>query len=140
MIDRVSKVLSPNDVGRTGGHQAGILVPKMPEVLGYFPFLSSQEKNPRASISFWDDGGDRWDFMLIYYNNRQFGGTRNEYRLTGMTKFFRAHNAKPKDEVVFGGEEGMGRRIALKKRSSEHLNQDVVKLSGGWKVISAKPL
>ena len=33
----ISKILSANDIGATGGHQAGILIPKDPRILGFFP-------------------------------------------------------------------------------------------------------
>ena len=33
----IEKTLSKNDTGETGGHQAGILVPKEPDILGFFP-------------------------------------------------------------------------------------------------------
>ena len=88
---QITKTLSANDVGETGGHQAGILVPKEREILSFFPSLNPRDKNPRVTLVFREpDGITRWDFNFIYYNNRFFGGTRNEYRLTCMTKYFRA--------------------------------------------------
>ena len=83
----IEKMLSRNDTGETGGHQAGILIPKKPEILSFFPSLNSEEKNPRLLITFHDHMGEQWSFYFIYYNNKFFGGTRNEYRLTGMTKY-----------------------------------------------------
>ena len=92
---RITKVLSANDVGDTGAHQAGMLVPKEVAVLAFFPALNPREKNPRCSLNFRDDWQDRWTFAFIYYNNRFFGGTRNEYRLTTDDGFPAARNAKP---------------------------------------------
>ncbi len=83
----ISKVLSANDTGETGGHQAGILIPKDTRLLLFFPALMENEKNPRAHITFVDDSGKHWIFAYIYYNNKKFGGTRDEYRLTRMTKY-----------------------------------------------------
>lgn len=131
----IEKVLSANDTGETGGHQAGILVPKDPRILGFFPHLDRNIKNPRAVVDIRDDTGHEWTFNFIYYNNHLFGGTRNEFRLTGMTAFFREFNLKTGDTLVF-------RRV-----SARHLNlsyrrakrgSKVLKLSGTWKVIEAE--
>ena len=98
----ISKVLSPNDTGETGGHQAGICVPKGGEVLEFFPDLGNTEKNPRATLFFTDESGKEWKFCFIYYNNKFFDakGTRNEYRLTGMTAYFREHGLKAGDTIT----------------------------------------
>jgi hypothetical protein len=130
----IEKILSANDTGETGGHQAGILVPKDPRILGFFPRLNPTLRNPRTVLDMHDDTGREWTFHFIYYNNRFFGGTRNEYRLTGMTAFFREFNLRVGDAVLF-------RRI-----SPNHLNvsyrrtrvkSKVLKLTGAWKVIEA---
>lgn len=98
----ISKLLSTNDVGGNGTHQAGILVPKGDAaILSFFPELDAKQKNPRATISMTDGTGRSWAFNYIYYNNRFFGGTRNEYRLTGMTKFLREVGAREGDTLVF---------------------------------------
>lgn len=91
------KVLSLNDTGETEAHVAGILVPKSD--LAFFPSLNPEEKNPRASVIATDPDGRTWNLNFIYYNNRKFGGTRNEYRLTGMTAFFAAHGLRAGDVV-----------------------------------------
>ncbi len=84
---KIVKVLSANDTGETGGHQAGILVPKDPALLSFFPKLDPTLYNPRVHLRFLDDAGTFWEFAFIYYNNALFDGTRNEYRLTRMTKY-----------------------------------------------------
>jgi superfamily II DNA or RNA helicase len=76
---------------------AAILALKAREILGFFPQLDAEVKNPRVPIDVIDDTGREWTFAFIYYNNRRFGGTRNEFRLTGMTAFFREFNLKPGD-------------------------------------------
>ena len=96
----IKKRLSKNDTGETGGHQAGMLIPKNSEILSFFPDLNNTEKNPRVLLNFKDNFEKRWSFSFIYYNNKFFGGTRNEYRLTGMTKFFRANKLSEGDEVI----------------------------------------
>lgn len=134
---QITKTLSANDVGETGGHQAGILVPKNREILSFFPTLNPREKNPRVTLAFREpDGITRWDFNFIYYNNRFFGGTRNEYRLTCMTKFLRTRNAAVGDMVVLS-KDAEGRPHVDLKRSNipEVTKNDVLVLSGGWKII-----
>jgi len=101
----ISKVLSGNDTGETGGHQAGMLIPKDQNILSFFPKLDSNEKNPRALLRIFDDAGHPWKWNFIYYNNKLFGGTRNEYRLTGMTAYFRTNALKPGDTITLSREE-----------------------------------
>lgn len=98
----ITKVLSMNDTGETGGHQAGILVPKGGEVLQFFPDLGCTEKNPRVALYFTDEAGKEWKLNFIYYNNKFFDqkGTRNEYRLTGLTAYFRENGLKAGDIVT----------------------------------------
>ena len=134
----IQKTLSPNDLGETGGHQAGILVPKNPEILSYFPALTRTSKNPRQPLSFYEqDDVTKWDFVFIYYNNRFFGGTRNEYRLTWMTKYLRANNAKVGDQIELSIN-AEGRRHVKLIRKAGSADDDVLKLSGAWKVINLK--
>lgn len=98
----ITKVLSMNDSGETGGHQAGILVPKGSEALAFFPDLGCEEKNPRVVLHYVDESGVDWKFNFIYYNNKFFDakGTRNEYRLTGMTGYIRDHGLKAGDSII----------------------------------------
>lgn len=102
----LTKILSSNDVGETGAHQAGMLVPKGGEYLKFFPALDAAMFNPRCVLLCIDSRGKRWEFNFIYYNNRSFGGTRNEYRLTRMTKFFREAGAMSGDGLVINCREG----------------------------------
>jgi hypothetical protein len=133
-ISSISKILSPNDIGLTGAHQAGILVPKKEEILSFFPKLAYSQKNPRNLLTFYDDSEVRWEFAFIYYNSRLFGGTRNEYRLTRMTKFIRDNNLKVGDEVILtSGDDGV-RRVFYKRNISQSGTK--LKLSGDWKVIA----
>ena len=98
----ITKVLSMNDTGETGGHQAGILIPKGNDALHFFPDLGNTEKNPRVSLYFTDQNGKVWKFNFIYYNNKFFDpkGTRNEYLLTGMTAYIRGNGLKAGDTVT----------------------------------------
>ena len=97
-----SKTLSANDVGATGGHQGGILIPKSEaELLSFLPALDPKVKNPDAWIECEDETGATRKFRFIYYNNKLHdeGGTRNEYRITYMTKYFREVGAREGEEL-----------------------------------------
>lgn len=132
----ISKILSANDTGDTGAHQAGILVPKNPEILSFFPPLDNSEKNPRYHLPFYDDSDARWEFAFIYYNNKYFGGTRNEFRLTRMTPFMRQNDLKPGDELILEREDKGKRRVRYKRnRKSGMGNDGVLRLGSEWKVI-----
>jgi hypothetical protein len=99
------KTLSANDVGATGTHQAGILVPKANlELLEFFPKLSPEVKNPDAWLECVDANGVKRKFRFVYYNNKlhDCAGTRNEYRITYMTSFFRDSAAKEGDVFEIG--------------------------------------
>lgn len=135
----VEKKLSPNDIGLTGSHQAGILVPKRSELLSFFPTLDANLPNPRMTIRFNDDLDQTWKFNYIYYNNKLRGGTRNEYRLTSMTAFLRETNAMVDDILVF--EKNEDDYFIRLKKSNETIaaSEDGVItliLDNSWKVIS----
>jgi hypothetical protein len=138
----IAKQLSMNDSGETGGHQAGMLIPKREEILSFFPKLDSSQKNPRAAMYFTDKSGKIWRMNFIYYNNRFFGGTRNEYRLTGMTAYFRESNLKAEDEVILTRSNNQ-LSIDYKKKNiltireviTDGQKKSILVLGGGWKVI-----
>jgi hypothetical protein len=135
MTQAIEKILSANDLGETGGHQAGILVPKDANILSFFPRLDSKQKNPRYVLDIIDETGREWTFSFIYYNNRFFGGTRNEYRLTGMTAFFREFNLKVGDTIILTRESPKLIRISLRRLNE---GRSVLKLSSSWKVIEGE--
>lgn len=110
------KVLSLNDTGETGAHVAGLLVPKTD--LDFFPPLVRGEKNPRAEIAATDPHGNVWPLNFIYYNNELFGGTRNEFRLTGLTNFFEK-NALRAGDVVALEKTSSGFRIWAEKSAPD---------------------
>lgn len=78
------KRLSANDTGATGGHQVGLYIPSaMVEKL--FPSINiTSVKNPDTKITAHVSSHDCPDSLAraIYYNNKYFGGTRNEKRIT----------------------------------------------------------
>lgn len=145
MIDNssISKLLSANDIGATGGHQSGILVPKNDRILPFFPTLDSTTLNPRRNILFMDVSEKLWEFSFIYYNNRLYGGTRNEYRLTKMTRFLREQGLVVGDELVFGKRSSGIYTIEARRKSATEAMRDtdgqyVLRLGGGWQVIVDK--
>lgn len=134
----VRKTLSANDLGLTGSHQAGILVPKNKDVLLFFPSLDSKVKNPRANLVLREVGdGSRRNFNFIYYNSKLFGGTRNEYRLTCMTAYLRECGACIGDEVVLSLSTEGGYLVDVARANSAPADEpeDVIVLSGGWKIV-----
>jgi hypothetical protein len=135
----VEKVLSANDTGETGGHQAGLLIPKDVLTLEFFPRLDPSVKNPRCVIDLRDGAGEEWTFNFIYYNNKLFGGTRNEYRLTGMTEFVRRYALKAGDSVIFRRTAGRLYEIDY-RRKDQPVRQaadgsKVLRLSGNWVIV-----
>jgi len=133
----VSKLLSANDTGETGGHQAGMLVPKEESLLSFFPRLDSAKYNPRAHLIFIDEAGEKWEFAFIYYNNRLHGrGTRNEYRLTRMTKYIRQAGLVPGDEVILNRDTSGTYRVSYRRKTSGSSGKNVIRLGSGWRVIN----
>jgi hypothetical protein len=133
--DAIEKILSRNDTGETGGHQAGILIPKKPEILSFFPELNNVEKNPRFLITFHDHMDEQWSFSFIYYNNKFFGGTRNEYRLTGMTRYMNAYNLKSGDTLTLSRDANGFYSVKYQKDGVQKASSGPLKLSNSWKVV-----
>jgi Restriction endonuclease EcoRII, N-terminal len=132
----ISKILSANDLGATGGHQAGILIPKDPPILGFFPTLDARDYNPRCHLVFQDDGAGKWEFAFIYYNNALFSGTRNEYRLTRMTRYMRDAGLEIGDEVILKHDEAGKYHVGYRRKNQPTLTASgVLKLGSGWRVI-----
>lgn len=143
---QASKALTPNDLGLNGTHQSGICVPRRAELLQLFPSLNPDIKNPRATLRMTaEPTGKPWEFQYIYYNNRFFGGTRNEHRLTGTTAFLRETRAAVGDEIAF---ERLGQYTYRTWLVREGQDADVggfrftgsgaLILGGGWKVVEAR--
>lgn len=141
---KISKTLSANDTGMNGTHQAGILVPKDKEILSFFPTLDATVKNPRAKISLSDSSGRAWSFSFIHYNNKFFDGTRDEYRLTGMTGFMREIGARVGDKLVFSRDSAENYHVELSREreapvvevSDEGKRHVKITASSTWKVVA----
>ena len=134
MTRRIAKILSANDTGETGTHQAGILVPKEPDLLSFFPALDPTQKNPRVHLRFLDDGGTFLEFAFIYYNNALFAGTRNEYRLTRMTKYIRQARLIPGDELILS-QDADRYLVSYRREKTPAFSGNVLKLGGGWRIV-----
>ena len=142
MIERtIVKILSPNDVGETGGHQAGLHIPKKESILSFFPPLETSIQNPRVHLLFEDQSGYHWEFAFIYYNNKFFGGTRNEYRLTGVTRYIREAGLVSGDEVLMHRRANDSFAISYRRAQEpatirNEAHETVLVLSSKWKVIN----
>ena len=134
----VEKILSANDLGITGSHQAGMLIPKQKDLLAFFPALDPDKANPRITLHFTDSDNFCWKFNYIYYNNKLRGGTRNEYRLTSMTAYLRSCNLKPGDVIILQKEDG-DYTIRYRRQEAVSSSEDtgVVRLvlNDAWKII-----
>ncbi len=138
------KTLSANDVGTTGGHMGGILVPKGDgELLAFLPPLDPNILNPSAWIECDTPDGTLLRLRFIYYNNRFHipRGTRNEYRITWLTKFLRNANAREGDAFEISRTDGQDRyRIRVipvsKPESVEDDDGPVrIRLTTGWRRV-----
>jgi hypothetical protein len=140
MTQCYQKVLTPNDTGETGGHQAGIAVPKQDlELIAFFPKLATKTFNPDIWITCIDPDEQIWEMRFVFYNGKTFHprkSTRNEYRITHMTKFFAKWNARSGDSVIFTSTKQEGNyRISIKKTPSEDSNTKKTVVLSGWKAV-----
>jgi hypothetical protein len=128
MAESHTKVLTNNDTGETGGHQAGVTIPKGNKFLiDFFPELDLNEFNPESWIFCTDPDGEIWKMRYVYYNGKTFNpkkSTRNEYRITYMTKFFAKWSASAEDVLVFTATNRKNHyQIKIKKKDTEVLNE-----------------
>jgi len=101
-IKSARRQLSANDLGVTGSHQAGFLIPKKLIHEGLFPQLPASQLNPRVRVRLTHgSNGDEYFMNFIHYNNKLFGGTRNEFRLTGIATLLRSNGFQVGDEIEF---------------------------------------
>lgn len=129
MTQVIEKVLAPNDVGETGGNQAGPYVGAPATIPDFFPDLDENDENPHAPMSFVDGGGREYQFELHYYN------AKHEYHLTHMTAFFRDHDVRAGDRLVLSREDGGTLRVEIRK-PGEPAEGAVVGRSGPWTILS----
>ncbi|MEL7645981.1 MAG: type II restriction endonuclease [Anaerolineaceae bacterium] len=77
------KFLSANDTGKTGGHQAGIYIPKPAVPIIFSQSYTRGANHDRRGEIIWHDGKTTCN-RFIYYGR----GTRNEYRITQFGRGF----------------------------------------------------
>jgi hypothetical protein len=136
------KTLSANDVGTTGGHQGGVLIPKGErDLLEFLPHLDPSVKNPDAWLSCVNPDGTQNRFRFVYYNGKlhEPKGTRDEYRITHMTKWFRDFGAREGDVFEIAREPGSSLYIVsvIKGGSNADTDEELptrVKLRG-WRRV-----
>ena len=138
------KTLSANDVGTTGGHMGGILVPKGDgELLAFLPRLDPAVLNPSAWIDCETSGGQILRLRFVYYNNRMHApkGTRNEYRITYLTKFLREEQANAGDAFEISKANGADRyriKVIPIGGAQEKVENDGpvrIRLTTGWRRV-----
>jgi Restriction endonuclease EcoRII, N-terminal len=136
-LPHLRKLLTDNDLGATGSHQAGVHVPK--GLAKYFPTLEEAELNPDVWLQVRHVGGtSRWRF--IHYNNGVVGsGTRDEFRLTHVTEFLGAAGALAGDtlELTRTGPISYDARVASQDARNDSL---VLSVAGGWRVVQLRRL
>lgn len=118
-----TKVLSANDLGRTGSHQSGILIPKEKGILSLFPPLDPTEVNPSkkvAAVAIVDGATSAFQLRFVYYNGKLFGrNSRNEYRLTRTAQLFRLLAPNPGDRLVLSKDSELGLCLSLSRNLEE---------------------
>ena len=127
----ISKILTRNDTGESGGHQDGFHVPKT--VVNFFPDLNVNKKNPRMEILFKDTFFHEWVFNYIYYNNKKFGGTRDEYRLTRTAGYIKSYDLQAGDAVTLSRKNS--EYFISHDQTHEKIIVKKIVLNNKWKVI-----
>jgi len=139
---RISKVLTSNDVGATGSHQAGIVIPSQIAECGFFPTLNHGIINPRIQISVEiPPTGSFLKINYIYYNGRLHGtSTRNEFRITGLTGFLKSQGAFQGDSLTFSRDAGGHYSMILEsaEESSKNYDDVIVLRLNAWTLKGAK--
>jgi len=129
------KVLSSNDVGSTGGHQSGVVIPKSVAHGDFFPTLRREDHNPRETLfATINDSTTTVTLNYIYYNGKLHGtSTRNEFRLTGIASFLRDFGAQEGDKLILTKVADGRYSLKIEARGLENLDgRLVVRLSKDW--------
>lgn len=136
MVMRVQKTLSPNDIGDTRSHQAGIHVPKA--LVYFFPALDESALNPRANLRLKGEHGVIGTCTYIHYNNKVVSaGTRDEYRITRTRSFLTECSAQTGNTIEFNrvGDNQYVVRIVESETKPVSSDTVVVNLVSGWKTV-----
>jgi len=133
---RVQKLLTENDLGMTGSHQAGIHIPK--SVIGFFPSLDPSKKNPDRMIEFESDQGRTFLVRYIHYNNKIITdtGTRDEFRLTRIVPVLRSMGAQVGDWIEFSRISEYQYKVSVSPTEQNAEMNITVFASSGWRSVS----
>lgn len=139
-IAMIRKELTSNDLGRTGSHQVGIVVPKRFALSTFFPLLPYDDVNPRRVVNFVDEEtGQQVITNFIYYNNKRRGKTRDEFRMTGIATYCRSKCAEVGDSLIMKTlDDGRRTLSVLRNREPLETSQDgriKVVMSDKWVVV-----
>ena len=139
-ITMIRKELTPNDLGLTGSHQVGIVVPKRFAISTFFPLLPYDDVNPRRVLTFIDaETGYEVSTNFIYYNNKRRGKTRDEFRMTGIATYCRSRHAEVGDSIIMKLLDDGRRTIAVLRATVAEKtppdNRVTVVLSDKWVVV-----
>ena len=139
----ITKLLSKNDIGLTGAHQAGVVVPHAIARLDFFPMLNDSLVNPRIRLIVkLADSRDELILNYIYYNGRLHGtSTRNEYRLTGISGFLKRSGAAQGDGLTFIKDSSGQIVLSLTGEALKGIyRDDEIKISiNSWTLKGVKP-
>jgi len=132
----VQKVLTPNDLGLTGSHQAGIHIPK--SLAWFFPSLDETHLNPDRWLSFELPDGTVHQPRFIHYNNKLLtdSGTRDEYRLTRIVPVLVSLGSQVDGTIEFQRvlEDLYSLRITS-PNVEENDGRMTITISGQWRVV-----
>ena len=132
---KVIKLLSANDIGVTGSHQAGLHIPKNSPIIRLMPQKMLKEINPRIDLVLLSPNLSKsFVAQFIYYNNALRGGTRDEFRLTCVRELLKEIGATLGDQLVFDFEYGSQVQVSLIKANKIDENEPLP-WTGSWKVI-----
>ena len=137
MVLRVQKTLSPNDMGDTKSHQAGVHVPK--QLVYFFPTLNESTLNPRSNLRLQNEHGVIGTCTYIHHNNKIVGdGTRDEYRVTRIRRLLSECGARTGDTIELNriGDDQYLIRI-LASDTGPMPGTVVVNLARGWRTVRA---
>jgi hypothetical protein len=129
------KALTSNDVGSTGGHQSGVVIPKNVARGEFFPLLNAEEINPRIILdAFAPDIGRSLRLNYIYYNGKLHNtSTRNEFRLTGISPFLKEAGAQEGDNLILIKARSFRYLIKIETCTSQILNEKIqIRLNDQW--------
>jgi hypothetical protein len=137
MQAKVQKLISANDIGLTGSHQAGIHIPKT--LTWFFPVLDEHTLNPDYWLTITTGYGDSHLSLYIHYNNKIVTekGTRDEFRITRIVPALRSAGASAGSVVEFARQSMDEYTLDVVQTDNRKSEDDpiVIDISKPWKVI-----